>query len=442
METILIKNVNVISWGEHPTFLEGQDLLIEEGKISQMGANLDVSNYKSLKTIMGEGRLLMPGMVNAHTHFYSAFARGLTKAEPSANFTDVLNNLWWRLDKKLNLDDCYYSALVSCMECIRQGTTLVFDHHASPFAIDGILDHLAKAVTEVGMRASLCYEVSDRDGGEIAKQGLLENERFIKKVNTSPDPLLTAKMGLHALFTLSDETLNQAISIVNQLDSGIHIHLAEDQVDQLESQKKYQKSCVQRLYDLGALSAKALCGHGVHLSDDELKLLKEQGVFLVHNPQSNSNNAVGRANLKTWQQHGILSALGTDAMTTNMIEELRFALWSYKLNNEDPNAGFPEIMNLLVNGNFRLAASNWNEEFGVIKIGAPADLVLWNMPITTPISSENILGYLSYGFNQGRVDTVLVNGKLIMLQQEFVAIDEQEVYAKAREHCKDFWQRF
>ena len=208
-KTILIKNGIIATLGDKNKVLTGYALLIEDGLIKKLAPQKSFRGKYS-KVIDATGKLVMPGFINAHMHFYSTFARGLGKAAPSKSFMEILNNLWWRLDKKLTNADSYYSAVIPLINAIRKGTTTIIDHHASPFAITGSLQAVEKAARETGIRSCLCYEVSDRDGKEKAKEGLDENSAFIAACAAKGDNMVKGMFGLHASFTISDETLEEA----------------------------------------------------------------------------------------------------------------------------------------------------------------------------------------------------------------------------------------
>ena len=223
---ILIHGGTIITFGTPCRVLEGQALLIENGRIARIAPKDAIPGLFD-KVIDAGGQVVMPGLVNAHMHFYSTLVRGLGKMAPSANFQEVLDNLWWRLDRQLTLDDVEMSAQVILLDAIRKGTTTLVDHHASPFAITGSLERIAKAVKTAGVRACLCYEVSDRDGDVIATEGLEENAAFARRCARDRDPMLRALFGLHAAFTLSDATLDRAAAMGRELGIGFHVHVAE-----------------------------------------------------------------------------------------------------------------------------------------------------------------------------------------------------------------------
>jgi putative selenium metabolism protein SsnA len=440
--TILIKNGIIITLGDNPKVLYNHSVLIDNGLIKKISLAADFKD-KYEKEIDASGKVVLPGFINAHMHFYSTLVRGLGKAKPSNNFVEVLENLWWRLDKVLTPEDNYYSALIMLVNGIRRGTTTFIDHHASPMAVTGSLQQIAKAVRETGVRASLCYELSDRDGEAISEEGLKENYDFIKHTQKSNDEFLKALFGLHASFTISDKTLEKASAMGKKLNSGFHIHVAEAESDEEYNVKNFGMRVVERLNKFGILGEKTIAAHCVHVNENEMNLLKDTGTNVVHNPQSNLNNAVGIADVVKMANKGILVGLGTDAMTVNMIEEIRVAMWAQHLKQQNPTAGFMEIASTLFFNNAKIANRYWNTPLGKIEEDAAGDIVLIDYKAPTPLDENTVLGHLIFGISQADTDTTIVNGKILMENRKLkLDIDEEAIAAKARELTKALWNRF
>jgi len=442
MKNLLIKNGIIITLGDNPKVLYNYSILLENGLIKKIAPSSEFKE-KYDKEIDAYGKVVLPGFINAHMHFYSTLVRGLGKAKPSGNFVEVLENLWWRLDKVLSPEDNYYSALIMLVNGIRRGTTTFIDHHASPHAVTGSLQQIAKAVKETGLRASLCYELSDRDGEKIADEGLKENYEFIKYTQKNNDEFLKALFGLHASFTISDKTLEKASKLGNELNSGFHIHVAEAESDEEYNVKNFGMRVVERLNKFGILGSKTIAAHCVYVNENEMNLLKDSGTIVVHNPQSNLNNAVGIADVVKMANRGILVGLGTDAMTVNMIEEIRVAMWAQHLKQNNPTAGFMEIASTLFFNNAKIANRYWNTPLGKLEEGAAGDIVLIDYNAPTPLDENTVLGHLIFGISQADTDTTIVNGKVLMENRKLnLDIDEEAIAAKARELTKKLWERF
>ncbi len=446
MSRLLIKNGTIATLGQGGRVLDDHGILIENGLVRRI-APLEELSAVEAPAIDAHGKLVLPGLINAHMHFYSTFARGLYKIKPSANFNEVLRNLWWKLDRALTLEGSYVSALVALLDGIRKGTTTFIDHHASPTSVRGSLSRIAAAVQESGLRACLAYEVSDRDGPEVAKAGIEENAEFIRacqKGASNGDSLLRGLFGLHASFTLSDETLKKSAERARELNTGVHVHVAEASSDEESCRKEHGTSIVERFAKMGMLGPRSIFAHGTHLGANEIDLLAQSGTKLVHNPQSNMNNAVGIADIVNMSEKGVCVGLGTDAMTCNMFEEVRVATWLAKLNCKNPSAGFCEALGALFSNNAHIADEYWQEQkLGRIVEGGAADLILVDYNPPTPLDSRSLLGHLCFGVAESAVDTTIVGGKVLMKNKQLqLDIDEERLAAQARELSAKVWEAF
>ncbi len=439
---LLIRNGTLVTLGEPCRVLEGHDLLVEDGRIARIAPSGEVAGPFD-REIDGRGKVVLPGLVNAHMHFYSTLVRGLGKAAPSGCFQEVLENLWWRLDRKLTLDDVEVSAKVILLDAIRKGTTTLVDHHASPGAVRGSLGRIAKAVRETGLRSCLCYEVSDRDGASVAEAGLEENAAFARECAVANDPQLRALFGLHAAFTLSDETLAKAARLGHDLGVGFHVHVAEAASDVASNRERFGKTSVRRLVDHGILRPGSIAAHAVHCDDADKDALAACGAWVVTNPQSNLNNAVGIADVLGLVRRGVPVGLGTDAMTVGMLEELRVGLWAQHLRQENPSCGFLELTGALFVQNPRIASALWGFPIGTLAEGAAADVILVDYLPPTPLNGETVLGHLVFGLSQAAVDTTICGGRVLMHGRRLeIDLDEVALAAESRRLATALWERF
>ncbi len=438
---MLITNGTLVTFGEEDEIIPYGALLIEGDQIAAVGRTTELMDrYPDEEILDARGKLVMPGMICAHTHFYGAFARGMAlKTEPPSNFPQILEYLWWRLDKALNLDDVRYSALVCLVDAIRNGTTTLIDHHASPHAVAGSLDVIAEAVTEAGLRACLCYEVSDRDGEEIAIEGIQENERFIKEAN---DSLLAGTFGLHASLTLSDDTLQRAAEVACELSAGFHVHVAEDKADVVDSLKRSGLRVVERLEKAGILGAKTIAAHCVHIDAFETDILRETGTKVAHNPRSNMNNAVGVADVLRMLGRGIDVGLGNDGFSNNMFSEMKTTYLLHKLAQEDPRVmGADQVLQMAARNNARIASLFFAKAMGELSVGAYADIILLDYAPTTPLHAGNFPWHLIFGMDGCQVDTTIAGGKVLMKDQKLLTLDEEAIYPRSRELAQKLWAR-
>lgn len=442
MSRILIQNGTLLTFGRPCHVLEGRALLIEDGLIARIAPAATIPGPFD-RVLDAKGKVVMPGLVNAHMHFYSTLVRGLGKAAPSHNFQEVLTNLWWRLDRQLTLEDVEVSAQVILLDAIRKGTTTLVDHHASPGAAIGSLNRIAKAVKASGLRACLCYEVSDRDGQSVIDLGLEENAAFAKACAEANDPQLRALFGLHAAFTLSDATLERAATLGRDLGIGFHVHVAEAASDVAMNLEKHGQSPVARLAAHGILGQGSIAAHAVHVDEADMATLARTETFVAHNPQSNLNNAVGIANVLELVQRGVRVGLGTDAMTVNMLEELRVGLWAQHLRQDDPSCGFMALTDTLFVRNPELATQVWGFPLGTLEEGAAADVLLLDYDPPTPLNDATALGHLVFGISQATVDTTICGGRILMEGRRLqIDLEETTVIARSRELARDLWERF
>jgi putative selenium metabolism protein SsnA len=384
------------------------------------------------------GKIILPGFICAHHHFYSTMARGMAPpGEPASNFVEILQRLWWKLDKALSEEDITLSTQIPLIECIRNGTTTIIDHHASPSMRDGSLDLIEKAVREAGLRASLCYEVSDRNKPGA---GIAENERFIKKVGKG-DGQIAAMMGLHASFTVSDETVEKCVGIAEDAGVGCHIHVAEDAADREDSITKYGTPTVNRLQGLGVTGDQSIFVHCVHIDESEMGILADTKTNVVHNPESNMNNAVGVTKLLKLLEKGVLVGLGTDGMSSDMLAQMRCAYLLHRLDNLDPRVAFVEAPQLLLQNNAEIAGRQFGISLGEIAEGGPADLAIIDYWPPTPLNEANFLGHLIFGLVDATVDTTVCRGKILMRNKKIISLDEERIAARSRELAPKMWKR-
>lgn len=388
------------------------------------------------------GGAILPGFINLHTHLYSAFARGMAlPGEAPRNFPEILERLWWRMDKALTLEDCHQSALCLMVEAVAAGCTTLFDHHASPGAVRGSLEAIARAAREVGIRACLCYEVSDRDGPAVRDQGLEENAAFITACGRG-SALVAGLFGLHAAFTLEEGTLARAGEMARDLNVGCHLHVAEDPVDDRRCRERFGAPLMERLIRHHILTPKTVAAHCIHLDDAAIGLLGESGAVVAHNPQSNANNAVGVAPLAKLRRAGTPIGLGTDGYTHNMVSALVSMTQVHRLASGDPRAcGFDEPVSAIFGTNAHFAAQVFGAPLGRIAPGALADLVIWDYVPSTPMTAANVPGHLIFGFPQARARTAIIDGKVVMRDGDFPHLDRQAIAARARQLAKGLWWR-
>ncbi len=462
---LILKNVTAVQL--HPAKVqESVDIAIENDVIVAIDDAL-TQRYPDASYKEMHGRIVMPGIVCSHNHFYSGLSRGIManiapcpelwqtsppariSSHPCPDFISTLKNLWWRLDRALDeesldraLDEesLYYSGLICSLEAIKSGCTSVIDHHASPAYIGGSLSTLRDAFLKVGLRAMTCFETTDRNSGiKELQEGVEENIRFARQIDeakkAATEPyLVEAHIGAHAPFTVPDAGLEMLREAVKSTGRGLHIHAAEDLYDVSYSHHWYGKDLLARLAQFDLIGSKTLVAHGLYLSKDDIALLNQRDAFLVHNARSNMNNHVG------YNHHlGDIRnlALGTDGIGSDMFEEMKFAFFKHR------DAGGPlwpdSFAKALTNGN-ELMSRNFGAKFGLLEAGYKADLTICDYNSPTPLLADNIAGHIAFGMGSGSVHSVMVNGVMVYEDRQF-NFDCDSIYAQARKAAASMWRR-
>jgi len=407
------------------------DLRIENGRVAGVG------RFDGGPSHDCSGCLVMPGNVSAHTHLYSALARGMPYSlDAPDNFVQILQRVWWRLDRALDEHSVRASATVGAIEALLSGTTTLVDHHASPNAIDGSLDVIAEALASLGVRSVLCYETSDRDGPERAAAGIAENRRFLEASAEGRFPLARGLVGAHASFTLSDETLAACAELASDFGTGVHIHVAEDRADEEDSVARFGERTVARLAQAEALNERALLAHCVHLDEAEIALVREVNATVAHNARSNMNNSIGRAPVKGLGDHVVL---GTDGIGNDMFEESRTAY--FRLREDDGTTGPEWALARLAEG-ARLVGRCFDEPLlGTLEPGAPADLVVLDYASPAPLREASLAGHWIFGLSARNVRDVMIGGEWAVLDRRLTHADEKQLAREARVGAANLWRR-
>lgn len=444
--SLIIRDGCAVTMDENMSIQKKASILCEKGLIREIGP------YKQLKENLRAGEyteidaansIVMPGMICSHTHFYGAFSRGMAlKGAPPSDFTGILESLWWKLDRTLTEKDVFHSALLCIADALRHGTTTLFDHHASPGFIPGSLDVIAKAADVLGARCCLSYEVTDRNGPEGAKEGIEENKRFIRRVRDGNTGLQRASFGLHASMTLGEDTLRRCVKEAGKLRSGFHVHVAEDGADNRDSRERYGSTVVKRFHDEGILGKDTLAVHCVHASDDDIALLAESGTSVIHNPQSNMNNAVGVAPVEKMQAAGVNVGIGTDGFSQDMWREMKFIYVLHKLEGRDPRLmGGDNVLSMQTRANARMASLFWDEPLGVIREGALADLMILDYQPPTPMTPGNLPWHVQFGMDATNVTHTIIDGRLVMERGGVKGWNPGKMAEISRKLAEECWDR-
>ena len=419
--SILLKNTTFIDW--ETLKFQTTHILIEEGENGKLIFLDEIPDSLSASEIIDcTGKFVTKSFAVGHHHVYSALARGMpAPAKNPNNFYEVLEYIWWNIDKALDKEMIEASALTTAIACAKSGSTFVIDHHASPNFIKGSLDVIAKAFDKVGVNHLLCYEITDRDGMDKAEQGLDETEDYIKSKQ--------GLIGLHAAFTVGDKTMQSAVDLMKKYNSGIHIHVAEDKYDQKYSTENYGKSVVERLNDFGVLdSSKTILGHCLHLDDKEKSLIKNSKAWIVQNTESNLNNNVGYFNSSGLGENIFL---GTDGMHSDMLRSAQAAFFV--------GQGFDNID--FVSGYERFRRVHAYIKANKFSGDGENNLVILDYDSPTELSEDNFLGHFIFGLRERHIQHVISNGKLIVKDKRIISVDEDDILAFSKEQGKRLWRK-
>lgn len=438
MSTLLIRNGTLVPLTDGGEMGPGH-VFIEGTRIVEVG-NFPADKYRADRDLDARGRVVMPGLINAHHHLYSTFARGFSPpGEPARNFKEILERLWWKLDRALEAEDVYLSAMLPLIEAARAGCTTIIDHHASPACRDGSLDQVERAFREVGLNGCLCYEVSDRN---IEGAGIEENKRFIRKCRASGDRQITALFGLHASMTLGPKTLKRCGELGRELDAGFHVHVAEAECDEEETSARFGGGgLMERFRDHGITGRRSIFVHGIHLGARDMEILRETDSMVVTNPESNMNNGLAVTPVLELLRRGLLVGLGTDGMSGRMIAQARLAYQIQRAARRDPRIAFKEACDLLLVNNHAICARLFPEPRGALAAGSLADVIVMDYTPFTPFNRHTFLGHFLFGLVAAPVTATICRGRVIMENGRVPHVDEEALCARARERAEKLWAR-
>ena len=445
MAELLVRDARIVYPATRGFVVDRGWLLVRDGVISSLAAGdvpVDVARpVAGRQEIDAAGMTLLPGLLNTHMHLYSMYSRGISTGRASHNFLDVLQDLWWRLDRSLLKDACWMSATFSGMDSLRSGTTTIVDHHASPSYITGSLSTLSDVLNKIGLRHVLSYEITDRNGMQGAAAGIDENIRFFDEVK-GKGGLASGMVGLHASFTVSDATLATLRERVGSRNVGYHVHVAEGAVDEEDSVEKYGKRIVARLDDAGLLGPRSIAVHCIGIDASERELLAKSQTPVVVNTMSNMNNAVGLPAVREMLEAGIQVGIGTDGYTANTFEEFRNTLVGLRHRYEDPAGFWTQVQKAQIETNADIVSRCTGRTVGRLEEGAAADFILVDYASPTPLTSENAFGHVFFGMSADLVDTVVVNGNVVVKGHQVLAVDREALERESQKVAKAVWEAF
>lgn len=423
--SIYIKNAVYIDW-QSLEFTK-TDIWVEEGKEASIQLLRSPAGEKHVtqatQVIDAGGKFVTRSFGCGHHHIYSTLARGMpAPARTPQNFLDVLELIWWNLDKNLDSDMIKASALAAGLYCAKNGITFVIDHHASPFAVEDSLFIIKDAFDSIGLSHLLCYEISDRDGEKIRDKGFAETANFLKAGNQG-------HIGLHASFTVGDTSLERAVALAGEYNGGLHVHVAEDLADQEDCEEKYKKRVLQRYADAGGLELQgSILAHCLYLDDNEKALLKASTSWVVESVESNLNNNVG---LTDYSTYGERIMLGTDGMHSDM---LRSAKSAFFVGQGTEGLSYPGVYERFRNVHRYIAENNFSGD-------GDNNLVILDYQPPTPMSQDNFLGHFVFGLESSHVESVISAGRLIVENRQLTLMNEADILGNAQEMAVKLWKK-
>lgn len=437
---LLIKDGLLITMDEDRRILARGSVAVEDGKILEVSRSLKLKE-KPEQVIDARGKVVMPGLICSHTHLYGILLRGAPlRVEPPSDFTQILQRIWWPMDEALTREDAQASALAACLEFIKTGTTCFADTFSGPNAIAGVLDRIGEAVEKAGIRGILAFEATERRSRAEGAKGTRENARFIKKLKRRRTTKLKGMFSIHASFTVSDELLVHVRELAKRYGAPITIHTSEGLWDIYHNYERYGKRTVERLWEVGLLAEDVVLAHCVHVSQEELELIKRSGAKVAHNPMSNMLNAVGVAPVPQMLLKGIPVGLGNDGYVFDGFENLRSVCLVHKLALRDPRVISPQqaLEMATIKG---AELYGLKKELGSLEPGKFADLVILNPQPPTPLRPDTALAHVVHGVSGRDVETVVVGGNVVMRERKVLTLDEQEVVKLSRKTSEKLWRR-
>ncbi len=443
MTSVLVKGGIILTMDPHRRILSDHSVLVQDERFKAIGTTADaVRDWKADQIIDASGGIVMPGLICSHTHLYGMLLRGAAlNIAPPSDFTQILQRIWWPVDESLTQEDAYASALVGCLEFLKTGTTTFADTYSGPNSIDGVLDKIATAVNQAGIRGLLAFEATERHSRQEGEQGVRENVRFAKKLKQTHEFRVMPLLSLHASFTITDELISLVRRLATELAVPVTIHTSEGLGDLQHNMARYGKRTVERLHDVGLLAPDVILAHCVHVNDKELDIVAESGSRVAHNPMSNMLNAVGVAPVPEMLKRRIIVGLGNDGYIFDGFENMRAAYLIHRVHTGNPNA--IDAYSILEMATIRGAELyGLDKDLGSIEVGKRADLIVVKPDaLPTPLNSDSVVGHLINSINGRDVTTTIVDGQVIMKDRAVLTVREDEVEKRAQDAAAELWQR-
>ena len=441
--SLVIENGLVVTMDKQRRILEKGTIAVDSGKITSVEKTGEVEGkHKAERVIDARGKIVLPGLVCSHTHLYGMLLRGAhLDIHPPTDFSQILQRVWWPMDEAMTTNDAYAGALIGCLDFLKTGTTCFADTYSGPDSIHLCLDHIAKAVRQVGIRGMLAYEATERHSPEEGLKGIEENVRFIKKVGKEREKKVNGMFSIHASFTVSDQLMKSVRQLADKYKTPITIHASEGLGDLYHNIEKYGKRTVERLHDVGVLGPDVVLAHCVHLNDDEINIVRKTGANVAHNPMSNMLNAVGVAPILKMLKKGIRVGLGNDGYIFDGFENIRTTFLLHKVYHRDPRVmNTQTVLEMATIKGAELYGLE--KEIGSLEVGKRADIIVIKPDVLpTPLTPQSVLGHLVNTVDGDDVQTVIVDGEILMENRKVLSVNQDEVNTIAQRTAEKLWER-
>ena len=442
MVNLLIKNGVLVTMDKQRRILEGHSVAIENDRIVEIGETEDLERgYKTAEVLDASGRIVMPGIICSHSHLYGMLLRGASlKIVPPSDFTQILQRVWWPVDEAMTFEDAYASALVACLEFAKSGVTTFADTYSGPHSISGVLDQVARAVNEIGIRGYIAFEATERHSKDEGMKGVQENVRFAEKSTATPSkakPLFS----IHASFTVTDDLIRGVKKLAEECHAPITIHASEGMGDVHHNLENYGKRTVERLRDLGLVGPNVILAHCVNLNEDEIEIIAQTKTGVAHNPMSNMLNAVGVAPITRMLQKNVNVGLGNDGYIFDMFENMRATYLLHRVYHRNPNAidAYTILEMATING---AKLYGMESEIGSIETGKRADIIIIKPNVLpTPLNANSVIGHVINTVDGDDVEQVLVDGAPIVRDKKLVTFDEEKAQSISQTAAAKLWSR-
>jgi len=440
---LLIKNGIIVTMDPTRRILEGHSLVVDGGRIAEIGKTETLQKrYANVESVDATGHIVLPGLVCSHTHLYDILVRAASlNVEPPSDFTQLLQRTAWPVDEALNFEDTYASALVASVEFVKSGVTTFADTYSGPNSISGVLDRIAQAVDQVGIRGFLAFEATERHSKDEGFRGLKENARFAEAVSRRPESKTLPLFSLHASFTVTDELIRETKRTAEKFHSPITIHASEGMGDLHHNLENYGKRTIERFANLDLLGPDLVLAHCVQLNSKEIELIAKTRTGVAHNPMSNMQTAVGVSPIPQMLSQHITVGLGNDGYIYDTFENMRAAYLVHRVSNRDPNAIDPyTVLEMATINGAKLYGIE--KELGSIEVGKKADIITIRPNILpTPLNAGTVVGHLINTVDGDDVENVFVEGKQIVRNKSLLSFDEEKAQQISQDAAASLWER-